>query len=148
MTFASDLLPMLNEVRAIAGGMGIRPYRFYVIDETYVGEHTGEGLANIDETEIVESGNRPPRWRFLSTEEIALGNLPGGAGELGPVTPGFTGGGTYIETLKGDLERGATRHGRLVGPGHPNGSRYRITAVIDDKAFHYMIRAVPVANGA
>jgi hypothetical protein len=147
MTLADDLLPTVLAGRAIAGTLGFRPYRVYIVAESYTGPHTGESLANIDETEIVEGSSQPPKVRWLKDEEIAVGNLAGGTIEVGPITPEFAGGGTSLELLAGELDRGATRHVRIVGPKHPDGARYRITEIRAERALRYTIRAVPVANG-
>lgn len=147
MTLADDLMQVVFDGRGIAGSLGFRPYRVYIVAESYTGQHTGEGGGNIDETEIVEGSNQPPKVRWLKDEEIAVGNLAGGTIEVGPITPEFSGGGTSLELLAGELDRGATRYVRIVGPKHPNGAQYRLAEIRAERALRYMLRAVPVANG-
>jgi hypothetical protein len=147
MTLADDLMQVVFDGRGIAGSLGFRPYRVYIVAESYTGQHTGEGGGNIDETEIVEGSNQPPKVRWLKDEEIAVGNLAGGTIEIGPITPAFSSGGTDLSGLLDDLERGSECFVRIVGPKHPNGAKYRLTERRMERALRYMLRAVPVANG-
>ncbi len=146
-TLAESLLATVRRGRGIAGELGFRVHTATVVAESYTGQHTGEDLANIDETPLLEGAGQSPKIRWLKDDEIALGNLAGGTIEIGPITPAFSGGGTDLSALAGSLERGATRHVRITGPKHPDGARYRITEIRAERALRYMIRAVPVANG-
>lgn len=147
MTLADDLMATVLAGRGIAGELGFRPHTVAIVSESYLG-HTGEDPANTDETPIVEGGGQPPKVRWLKDDEIALGNLAGGTIEVGPITPAFAGGGTDLSVLAGSLERGAIRYVRITGPKHPDGASYRITEIRAERALRYIIRAVPVANGA
>jgi hypothetical protein len=144
-TEAEDALPDLFEARGEVGEAGFRVHSATIVAETYTG-HTGESLTNIDEAPLVEGGGYNPKVRWLKDEEIAVGNLAGGTIEVGPITPAFAVGGTDLDTLMGELDRGATRHVRIVGPKHPNGARYRITEIRAERPLRYIIRAVPVSS--
>jgi hypothetical protein len=144
-TEAEDALADLYEGRSEAGEAGFRPFSFTILDATWTGQHTGEGSEIGEANPITEANGQPPRVRFLTGEEIALGNLGAGAIEVGPITPPFAGGGTSLETLAGDLQTGATRHGLLRGPGHV-GTLYRLIDINSERATRYMLRAAPDAN--
>jgi hypothetical protein len=144
MTLADDLLPVAHAARGIAGELGFRPYRCFILDKFWTGQHTGEGNGYEDQQEITEGGGQPPKIHWFTDEEIALGNLGRGTCGIGPITPAFSGGGTDLETLQGELQTGATRHVGIVGPKHPNGARYVIIDVQSERSLRYMIRATPI----
>ncbi len=148
MTLAERLKRTVYKGRGIAGTLGFRAHTVAIVSESYSGQHTGESSANIDETPLVEGAGQPPKVRWLKDDEIALGNLAGGTIEVGPITPEFAGGGTDLDLLMGQLERGATRYVRITGPKHTDGALYRIAEIRAERALRYIIRAVPVANGA
>lgn len=148
VSFAARQLRKLHKFRGITGKKGFRVHTATIVSESYVGPHTGESSANIDETPLVEGAGQPPKVRWLKDDEIALGNLAGGTIEIGPITPAFSGGGTDLAVIAGQLDRGATRYVRITGPKHPDGASYRIIEIRAERALRYIIRAVPVANGA
>lgn len=147
MTFASSLYPMLARVRAIPGQLGLRPHTVSVVSRSWSGGQTGEGDETVVNVPIVEADGRPPKVRWLSNEEIALGGLPSGSVQIGPITPSFSDGGTNLSDLDGsDLETSDTRQLRITGPQHPNGALYRVKALNADSALHYTIVAVPAGS--
>ena len=101
-TQRDSLRRIANRARAIPGAQfGIRPYTVAVVVKAWSGDHPGEGTETTTTTAITELGH-PPRVRLLSPEELALGNLPRGSVEVGPVTPEYAGGGTTWTTLTGN----------------------------------------------
>lgn len=146
MTLRDDLLPTLWSVRSIPGQLGIRPHTVEVVKAVWRGAHTGDGQVYETVTAITESGGFPPKVRQLSSEELAVGALPAGTIEIGPITPDFPGGGTSLTTLGGsDLFDGNTFQLRITGPMHPDGAIYRVTKSSADRALHYTIQAQPVS---
>jgi hypothetical protein len=145
-TEAEDALADLYEGRSEAGIAGFRPHSVAVVATTWTGQHTGEGSGIPESTPIVEANSQPPRVRWLNSEEIALANLGSGIVEIGPITPAFSGGGTDLETLAGDIQTGATRYVLITGPQHPSGAIYRITDISAERPLRYMLKAAPTAT--
>ena len=147
MALADDLLPVLAYCRAISGGMGLRPFRVYVVTRTWSDEPAGEGGHTDAETEITESG-QPPMVRTMKGEEIALNNLDNGSIRIGPITPEHAGGGLALDTLQSEMDAGQERFIKVVGPGRENGVLFRIQDPDFDHALHYTIIAAPLAESA
>lgn len=148
MSLVEELRKTLFGARAIAGQLGFRPHTVAIIQTSWSGAHTGEGSSTESVIPITEGGGQPPKVRSLKDDEVAVGQLPQGTLEIGPVTPSFPGGGTDLSYLTGaNLDRGDERFVLITGPSAPNGSRYRVVSVNTDKALRYMIRAVPVQQG-
>ncbi len=148
MTLRDDILPIAFNARGIAGSLGFRPYTVAIVTQYWPDSaHTGEGgSAPNGETTITEGGGQPPKVRWLSDKEIAFGGLSSGTIEIGPITPAFTGGGTELETIMGDIRRGETRYVKLTGPKYPDGCRCRIVKITAEKALRYMLQVVPVTT--
>ena len=148
MTLASGLRKLAWSVRAIPGQLGVRPHRVSILKRTWSGSHVGDGTRTDVETDIVEAGGQPPKVRWLSDEELAVGGLNPGTVEIGPITPAFPGGGTALSLLDGStLDEGEVRHLWIVGPQHPNGAAYRVKKLTADRALHYKIQAMPAGSG-
>ncbi len=148
MTLRDDILPIAYEARAIAGELGFRPHSVWLVTKAYSGGHVGDGLEEATETPLTEANGQPPKVRWLTDEERAIGQIPDGAVEIGPITPSFPGGGTDIAALNGSgLANGDVRLIKLVGPKAPNGAYYRIAGIQAHKALRYVVRAVPVGAG-
>lgn len=142
------LRKIAHRVRAIPGHrFGLRPHTVALVAGTWSGTHTGDGGVSDDETPIVEANSQPPKVRWLSDEQIAVGSLAKGTIVVGPVTPSFSGGGTDLASIVGtDLSQGDTLHLKVTGPKHPTGALYRISKINADKALRYMITAEPVSE--
>lgn len=147
MTLAAGLRKLAYSVRAIPGQLGVRPHRVSVLKRSWSGSHVGDGDRTDVETDIVEAGGQPPKVRWLSDEELAVGSLNPGTVEIGPITPAFPGGGTRLGTLDGsELAAGNVRHIWIVGPQHPRGAAYKVTKLTLDRALHYTIQATPAGT--
>lgn len=144
MTAVNGFRRILHNARAIAGTLGLRPYRVYVLHGSWSGTYPGEGAETETSTEITESGGQPPKVRFLNDEELQLaGGVPRGPVNIGPITPDHGSGGTALSTLIPAVTAGQTVYLKLVGPQFPDGVKYVITEVGTDRALHYTIRAQP-----
>lgn len=147
MALADSLKPLAHRIRAIPGRLGIRPYRIHVVIGEWSGAVLGEGVGTSTTLEITEHGGYPPKVRFLNDEEIAIGSLPRGSVEVGPITPDHAGGGTSWATLAGAAaERGETVTYVLTGPEFPTGARFQRTAGQTDRALHYKITLQPMSE--
>lgn len=147
MTLAAGLRKLAYSVRAIPGQLGVRPHRVSVLRRSWSGPHVGDGTRTDVEVDIVEAGGQPPKVRWLSDEELAVGSLNPGTVQIGPITPAFPGGGTNLGTLDGSaLTAGQVRHLWIVGPQHPNGAAYKVTKLTADRALHYTIQATPAGT--
>lgn len=144
--FAEDLKALCFDIRSIPGDMGIRPYTVAILTSTYAGDYTGRGDSIGEVVQITEGNGQPPKVRELNTEELALGNLGKGSLRIGPITPGFNGGGTPIDVLKPCLAAGQTLHVIVTGPEYPNGAKFAIKDISTDHAMHYMLTVEPVSE--
>lgn len=147
MAHPDDFRAIAYAARAIPGQFGLRPHAVAILSGSWSGSHTGDGTETTTSVALTESGGYPPKVRWLNDEDRAVGNLPDGTVEIGPITPAFSGGGTDIASLNASaLSRGHTLHLRITGPQHPSGAIYRVLGVECDRAIHYTIRAAPVGN--
>jgi hypothetical protein len=138
-------LAICNRARAIPGSLGLRP-------------HTLERVARFAEsvredvtekvTPIVEANGQSPLIRWLTAEELTVGQLNPGTAEA-RFTPSFGGGGTDIALLRGDdLGPNDKLYFRITGPHHVGGALYRKAKLNDEKALHYTLQLVPVQDDA
>lgn len=135
-----------NRCRAIPGQHGLREHTVKVVFAATGGPKTGDGGRWERLTEVLEHGY-PPKVRWLKNDELALGNLPSGTVEIGPITPTNTGGGTVITLLDGSaIEIGQLELLRITGPQHPRGADYRKITLNADRALRFIIRAIPVGT--
>jgi hypothetical protein len=143
--FRDDMRALCYSVRSLPGGLfDMRPYSVAVRVTTWSGSHPGDGTETATSTAITEANGQPPKVRFLNDEEIALGGLPSGSVEVGPITPDFPGGGTALSTLA-PASPASTVHYILTGPEFPTGAVFERASVRTDRAFHYLITLKPVS---
>ncbi|HTJ17823.1 MAG TPA: hypothetical protein VL494_13680 [Steroidobacteraceae bacterium] len=135
-----------NRVRAIPGKHGLREHSVEVVIATTSGARTGDGTRSENAHQILESGY-PPKVRWLNNQDLALGQLPIGTVDIGPITPIHSSGGTAIALADGStLAIGDVEIIRIFGPQHPNGADYRKISMQVDHALHWMIRAILVGS--
>lgn len=146
MALRDQLLPLVYSVRSIPGQLGIRPYRVSILIGTYAGAYTGRGDSIVEEYLVTEAGGQPPKVRQLNSEELALGNLGKGSLRIGPITPGFVGGGNPIESLKPCVAAGQTVHVMVTGPEYPNGAKFALKSFGSDHALHFTMDVEPVSE--
>lgn len=145
MTLADDLLATARNARGIAGGLGFRPHRVYRITRYKAGDI--REVAGEEETEITEGADndQPPRVRWMTEEEIAVGSLAKGTVEIGALTPNDE----LDAWLRGDeLSAGDERYIRLVGTQTGDlGALYRVKSFRAERPLRRMIQAEPVEQG-
>ncbi len=147
MTIADDIKVLARSIRAIPGQFGLRPHRVYLVTAEWTGIYSGDGQRVEDEVEITESDNQPPKVRWLTDDEIAVGNgaISNGTIEIGPITSEFSGGGiTMAELRASTIDAGGTVVLRIVGTKYPEGAFYRLTEVRADRVIHWKLRAAPI----
>lgn len=145
-TLAERLKPTLRRVRAIPGKKGLRVHTVKLLSRGWSGTHSGDGGRFDVELTIVEGNNQPPKIRWVSDEELAVGALSSGTVEIGPITADDSSR-TWLDDLQGaELSTGEARYLVITGPKCPNGVKHRITRITAHKAMHYMIQAQPVDN--
>ena len=136
--------------RRVPNVHGLRPYRVYVLIESWSGpDHTG--TLSQQQTEITESGGAPPKVRWVTDEERALGGYDSGTLRVGPITPAFShngvSGGTALSVLQPELAKGEVLAYLLVGPGYPaQGGRFALKDIKTDRAPRYMLTLERVSD--
>jgi hypothetical protein len=147
MGFRDDIRELAYELRSLPGAeFEIRPYTVAVVTRTFTGNHIGEGAESATTTPITEANGQPPRVRILDDEQLALGGVPRGSVEVGPITPEFPGGGTTWAVLSGaGADPGELFYYVLTGPEYPNGARFLFVAGFTDKTFGYRVRLRPAS---
>ena len=146
MSLADDLKPLARAIRGIPGQLGIRPHSVALLERSWDGTYSGDGTRTDVTVPIVEGGSYPPKVRWLSDEELAVGGLSGGTIEVGPITADV-GAIEILDNIRGDdLDDGDAHYLVITGPRHPNGAKYRITRITCDRAIHYLIQAKPVSR--
>ena len=140
MGFRDDIRKLCYDLRAIPGrDFEIRPYRVQVVLRQWSGSEPGEGTETVTTIDITESDNQPPKVRWLSDEEIAVGGYEAATVEVGPITPDFPGGGTAVSVLGQDPPPNCLFDYVLTGPESPDGAIYRLKALKSDKTFGYRV---------
>jgi hypothetical protein len=135
-----------GRARRIPGEHGLREHHVSVVIARTGGTYTGDGGRWETENEILELG-QPPKVRWLNDQDLALGQLPAGSVEIGPITPANSKGGTAITLADGSqLTVGDVEVIRITGPQHPGGADYRKLTMHVDRALHWTIRAAPVGT--
>lgn len=142
MTLADDLKPLVYSIRAIPGDLGLRPNTISIEIETWPGTIGDDATTpTITVTPIVEGSSQPPKIRWLTDEEIAIGNHGQATLEVGPVTPDFSGGGTSWDTLTGaSAPANSVIRYIITGPEFPTGARFLRVGADSDRALHYTLR--------
>jgi hypothetical protein len=142
-TLADYLKPSIESIRGIPGSLGLRPHTVTLLARSWSGDYTGDGDRTDVDTEINEGGY-PPKVRWLSDDEIAVGSLESGVVEIGPITPDHVTR-SILGDIRGDeLDAGDGRFLIITGPKSESGSKYRLIRITADRAFRYMLRARPV----
>lgn len=146
-TLKDRILPVAYRARAIAGQLGFRPHRVYVVTRAETGLHTGDGPDAAVETEITEADGQPPKVRSLKEDEKALMGVSEATIEVGPITPQFSGGGTDPDLLTGsDLSTGDVQLLKVVGP--VDTVYYRVIRRDFDKALGWRLTAIATSFSA
>jgi len=146
IAFRNSLRKLAYNIRSIPGKQfGWRNHTVTVETRTYLGVERGQGSKLVTSTPITEAHGQPPKVRFLSDEEVALGGENKAIVEVGPITPDFGGGGTAFATLYPTLPDNTILNYVIEGPDGI--ARYRLVDVKTDKAGHYMVRLDRTSDG-
>jgi hypothetical protein len=121
MSFKDDLLPLVDNLKAIPGELGFRPYEVWVRTTTYAGRRVGEGAVSVTETQLLVGGQNP-KVRQVKSHDVVAGTpeLASRVYEIGPLTPEFPGGGVAESTINPEkTSTPTTLLFVLKGPGLP-----------------------------
>jgi hypothetical protein len=143
MTFAEDIRKTVSSARSIPGELGLREHTVRMRRSLWSGDYTGDGTTQDQFVEAIE-GEHPPRVRWLTDGQRALGEHAEGSVEIGPMTPEFVGGGIDFGALIGSaLDKGEQLEVLITGPRHPSGGTYRITKARYQSALSYYLICEP-----
>lgn len=121
MTLKDDLLPLVDELRGIAGELGFRPYQVWVRKTTYAGNRVGVGAQSVTETRLLVGGE-DPKVREVRRKDVAAGTAEYVDAEydIGPLTPEFSGGGIAESVINPERDGSPTAVAFVLkGPGMP-----------------------------
>jgi hypothetical protein len=121
MALKDDLLPLVDELRAIPGELGFRPYQVFVRKTQYAGPRIGVGAVSVTETQLFVGGQNP-KVREKKSRDVVAGTSEFAemTFEIGPLTPAFPGGGIADEIVSPEKNSTPTTiHFLLKGPGLP-----------------------------
>lgn len=139
-SMVDDLRSIVEWARAVPGEMGLREYAVELRHTVWSQHNPGDGAPTTTVIPI-KVGGQNPKVRWLSPKELALGALPVGTIEIGPVTPSCSAGGVAVSDLLGQsLEHGTEQLVWIQGPKVPDGAFYRITAREADHALRLTLR--------
>jgi len=99
--FTNEVAPVLDEARGIIAGLGLRPYRVFLVIDHYAGPRRKEGgLVRRELTELTP----PPVVAFASTAKIAMsgGLLQEGSATLREISRRYTKEQLRGRTMAGD----------------------------------------------
>lgn len=145
MSLRDDLLPDVDDIRAIPGEMGLHRFAVYVRRTEWSGTRVGHGTKSVTETRLLVGGQNPHVREVGRGKEDVVAGTPELASvtyEIGPLTPEFAGGGTDPDVINPEKSAlpGTTLY-RLTGPGLPtNGVLCRRTDDDTTTPFRYMVR--------
>lgn len=143
MSFRTDILEAVEDVRSVPGELDIRQYRVFVSVQTWSGARPGLGTATTTETELLVSGH-PPRVKPMTTKDVvASGGLYTASDlKVGPFTPPNAKGGTDPSIYNPNTSNSPTAITfRVSGPGLPSAG-IRCERINDDtygNFSHYLI---------
>lgn len=148
MSFVSSLYPMLRSVRSIPGAIGTRDYSLSITVRTNDGDYGLEGTPSDVTTVIQEANGKNPKVRFLREDERALGQLPAGSVEVGPITPYSAAGGglTWAQLTAQDTADKNLVWYTLTGDQAPNGAKYRLVGSESSSTLHNTITLAPSSD--
>ena len=138
-TFRDDLLPDIEDIRAIPGEFGLRVFEVYVRLVTSDGARVGIGARTVTETQLLVGGQNPKVKQMRGKDVVAgKSELEANTFEIGPLTPGFT----TPEVLNPEGDgRPKEVYFVIKGPGLPTTGLLCVRTDDDtDAPFRYMLR--------
>jgi hypothetical protein len=143
MTLRDELLPLIDDLRGIAGDLGMHRFQVWVRTVTWSGARIGLGNKTTTDTRLLVGG-QDPKVKVLKDESIVAGadDLQGAEFEIGPLTPSFGTGGYTLDTLDPSQSSTPTQYYFLLkGPGLPtNGLLCQKTQDDVGKPLRYVFR--------
>ncbi len=146
-TLYDDLLPVVHDLRGLAGELGFRRFSVQLVKETFTGNVAMGARPTVTAiTSITEGEDQNPRVRQLTTEDYYRGAHPDATLEVGPLTPTFTSSDgyvlgvdwTYLEQL--EAEKGSQIYYIVTGPGFEGGARFHKVQFSGQRALGYFIQ--------
>ena len=122
MSVVSKSLKTLDAGRALLANAGLSPFRIFVRVRTWSGERVGDGAYTDTTTELTVAKGRPPQCRLSDEKTVVAPGQPmqKATFEVGPLTPGYDGGGVANVTLNPSANRTTEVHWVVMGPGCPS----------------------------
>lgn len=150
-TLYDDLLPVVHDLRGIAGELGFRRFTVQVVKETYGTGNVTMGkkptvTALITITEGESDNPQNPKVRQLSTEDYYRGAHPDATLEVGPLSPSFIGDDGYVAGAdwtfleQADAEKGSQIYYIVTGAGFEGGVRFQKVQFSGQRALGYFIQ--------
>lgn len=136
------LRDILRRAREIPNRFGLRPYSAAIIKGAWSGTVTGSGTETVTTVPITENLGAPSKTRWLNSEECALGNLPKGTIEVGPITPQDALM-QYLAAAQAAVAIGQTVHLQVTGPDIGT-VKFEIVDIGADRGLHWTVRGKPV----
>ena len=145
MATADKWRRIADKIRKVPSTFGLREHTVSLVRSQWTSGELGVGEELTTETPITVYGGAPPKIRFPSQREIALGLMSLGELTIGPFTPDYGPGGIDRGLFNGDgLTRGDGQHIKVTGPQHPEGALYRIKNCNVDHALRIVLVCLPV----
>lgn len=133
-----------DRYRALPDKFGLREHTVTLVYSRWTGGRIGEGEEELTEYPITVGSGAPPKVRFPSQREIALGAMSEGSVSIGPFTPEYGTGGVKRSMFDcSTLKPGEGMHIRVMGPQHPTGCLYRIKNNNVDRALRVTLTCIP-----
>lgn len=136
MSFRTDILPVVDATRAIAGpdGLDVRTSKLTIITRTWSGGRAGMGTYSDASLEL------PQHYKLkdLSSKEIAGsgGRYQQNDIRVGPITPAYSSGGYTPAQLAPAGDNGVEVLYQITGP---DSGMYSLVECCTDAAFHYSL---------
>jgi hypothetical protein len=136
-----------DKFRALPDAFGLREHTVQLEVSQYSGELPGDGDKYSRYTPITVGNGSPPKVRFPSQKEVALGLFASGSVVIGPFTPDFGSGGFSRPNIDGSLLDTYVGMKILVtGPQCPNGMHYRVNNSNVDRALRIVLTCEPAGE--
>lgn len=154
MSLRDDLLPLVDEIRAIPGDLGLRRFTVTRVTRTYTSGTVGR-KPYTDVELALDNGGQNIKATLASEKQIQqiLGSghvMKPGTWLIGPITPDFSGGGTSPDGFDVATGTAAQIFYKITGPGLPTGGgmfRAKTAAPsTDGKSFRHTLVLEPAAN--
>lgn len=121
MGLRDELLPLVENLRAIPGELGFRQFSVFIRTTKWTGARVGLGTPTVSTVQLLVGGQNP-KVRQVRQKDVVAGSdeFQNALWEIGPVTPTFSGGGYSADDL-GPINDGTptTMEYILKGPGMP-----------------------------